>query len=192
MGLGEVINNTGLFKNVDIKVLLPRGLISIGIILFGIVIGKLVTSGLKKLFMKIELEKKVKKSLTDLFLIIIRWSIYIIFFSLGLNYLDISNLTKNITNILITIPTFVGALILILLGFSVAYFLKKVILTTEIKGVEIVSEVVFYFVVYITGVYAIKTALIPLGEQITNYLIMILTGVFGGAGAYLLVKKFSK
>ena len=192
MKIGEIINDTGLFGNVDTKILLPKIFISIGIILIGIVLGKFISIGLKKLSAKIEFEKKVKKNMIDLFLIVVRWSVYIIFFSFGLNYLNISNLTKNITNVLITIPTFVGALILIIFGFSVAYFLKRIILNTEINGVTIVSEVVFYFVVYISGVYAVKTALISLGEQATNYLIMILTAVFAGAGAYHLIKKFSK
>lgn len=192
MKIGEVINNTGLFENVDTTVILPKIFISIGIIILGIVLGKLVSVGLKKILIKTELDKKIKKNLIDLFLTIIRWSIYIIFFSFGLNYLNISNLTKNITNLLMTIPTFVGALILILIGFSVAYFLKKIILSTEINEAAIVSEIIFYFVVYISGVYAIKTALISLGEQVSNYLIMILTAVFAGAGAYILIKKFSK
>jgi hypothetical protein len=178
-----------LLGGIDTNLLILRILVSVGIIILGVIFGKLVNFGLKRLFKKIELEKKIKGGILDLFRAIIRWSIYLVFLVAGLSQLGTTNLTKTITSVLIIIPTFVGALILIIAGFSIAYFLKRIISESGIKNVEPLSEVVFYFVIYLAGIYALKTALVSFGDSLTNYLIMILTAVFGLVGAYFVIKK---
>ena len=188
MGIIETIQQN-LFNGIDTNLLILRLMLSIGIILLGVIAGKLVNLGLKRLFRRAELEKRIKSGILDLFRAIVRWSIYTVFFIWGLTQLGTNTLTQAIMSILIIIPTFVGALILIITGFSIAYFLKRIIRESGIKGVEILSEAIFYFVVYISGIYAIKIALVSMGEQTTNYIVLILTAVFGTIGAYFLIKK---
>ena len=189
MGIYDAISKYSSLESIDINQLILRGIISIVIIVFGIFLGKIITLGLKNLSEKLELDKKIRGSFIDLFLVIIRWSIYIIFLSLGLNQLEIPSLTNFFTNILITIPALTGALILITIGFAIAYYLKEIIKNSQIKRGELISQVVFYFIIYIFGVYAIKTALISLDEATTNWIIIILTAVMSTAIAFVVVKK---
>ncbi len=189
MGIYDAISKYSSLESIDINQLILRGIISIVIIVFGIFLGKIITLGLKNLSEKLELDKKIRGSFIDLFLVIIRWSIYIIFLSLGLNQLEIPSLTNFFTNILITIPALTGALILITIGFAIAYYLKEIIKNSQIKRGELISQVVFYFIIYIFGVYAIKTALISLNEATTNWIIIILTAVMSTAIAFVVVKK---
>ena len=188
MAIVEFIKQN-LIGDLDLNLLTLRVLLALGIIILGVICGKLVNSGLKKLFQKLELEKKIKIGILDLFRAIVRWCIYTVFLIWGLSQLGITDLTKSITSVLIIIPAFIGALIVIIIGFSVAYFLRRIIKESGIKGIEGLSEVVFYFVIYIAGIYAMKTALISFGEQLANYLIMILTGAFGVAIAYFFIRK---
>ena len=189
MGIYDAISKYSSLESIDINQLIVRGIISIAIIVFGVFLGKIITLGLKNLSEKLELDKKIRGSFIDLFLVIIRWSIYIIFLSLGLNQLEIPSLTNFFTNILITIPALTGALILIIIGFAIAYYLKEIIKNSQVKGGELISQVVFYFIIYIFGVYTVKTALISLDETTTNWIIIILTAVMSTAIAFVFVKK---
>lgn len=189
MGIYDAISKYASLENIDINQLILRGIISIAIIVFGVFLGKIITLGLKNLSEKLELDKKIRGSFIDLFLVIIRWSIYIIFLSLGLNQLEIPSLTNFFTNILITIPALTGALILIIIGFAIAYYLREIIKNSQVKGGQLISQVVFYFIIYIFGVYTIKTALISLDEATTNWIIIILTAVMSTAIAFVFAKK---
>ena len=189
MGLYDTISKYSSLENIDIDRLILGGIISVAIIIFGIFLGKIVTIGLKRLSEKLELDKKIRGSFIDLFVVIIRWSIYIVFLSFGLNQLEIPSLTNFFTSVLITIPALAGALILIILGFIIAYYLREVIKNSEITGGKLISKVIFYFILYIFGVYTIKKALISLSEATTNWIIIILTAVMSTAIAFVVVKK---
>lgn len=180
---------TNLFGGLDLNLIILNVLFALGLVIVGLIFGKLINFGLKKLFRRIGLEKKIKIGILDLFRAVIRWSVYVIFLGLGLAQLGTSNLTQAIMSVLIIVPTFIGALIIIIIGFSIAHFLRRIIRESGISGVDTLSEFIFYFVIYLAGVYAIRIALVSMGEQITNYLVMILTAVFGIVAAYFFIKK---
>ncbi len=189
MGIYNQLGGYSPLNNIDVNQLIVRGIISIGIILVGIFLGAIVNFSLKKLSQKLELNKKIRGSFIELFLVVIRWSIYIIFISIGLNRLEIPTLTNFFTNILITIPAFTGALVLLAIGFIIAIYLREVIEDAEVTGWDLISKVVFYFVLYLFGVYALKTALISFSENTSNLIIIILTAVISSSLAYIFVKK---
>ncbi|MCK5149434.1 hypothetical protein KAJ87_00720 [Candidatus Pacearchaeota archaeon] len=181
-----------LLTNIDFNQLILKGVISVALIVLGICLGKILTFGLKKLSQKLDLNKKIRGSFIDLFLVVIRWSIYLIFISLGLNQLEIPFLTNFFTSILITIPAFVGALILLTVGFAIAVYLREVVEDAEITGWDLISKIIFFFVLYVSGVYALKTALISFHENTTNMLIIVLTIVISTAIAFVIAKKSLK
>jgi len=156
----------------DILIKVP---LSALILLMGVVLGKTLNFGLRRLSQKVELSKHIRGSFIDLFLVIIRWSIYIIFLNLALDQLQIPALTTFFTAVLVTIPAFVGAIILVVIGFSLAHYLKKIVLNSEIKTAESFSQVMFYFVLYMFGVYALKTAMISFEPYLTNNVVLIFT-----------------
>ena len=78
MGIYDTISKYGSLENIDINQLILKGIISIAIIIFGIFLGKIVTVGLKKVSQKLELDKKIRGSFIDLFLVIIRFWLWAI------------------------------------------------------------------------------------------------------------------
>jgi len=189
MGLQDLLSEYNPLTTVDFNQVIIKGVIAIVIILLGVFLGKIINIGLKKISQKLELNKKIRGSFIDLFLVVIKWSIYIIFLSIGLNQLNIPLLTNFFTNILITIPAFVGALVLLAIGFAIAIYLREVIEDAEVTGWDLISKVIFYFVMLIFGVYALKTALISFDENAANLIIIILTAVTSSAIAYSITKK---
>jgi hypothetical protein len=179
----------GILSNIDLNRLLINGIFAILILIIGVFLGKLVSYGLKKFSKKAELDKKIRGSFIDLFIIVIRWSIYLLFINFGLNQLEIPALTKAFTNIILVIPAFTGALLILILGIVVAVYLREIIEDTEAEGWQMMSKIVFYFIIYIFIIYAIKIALIPLDNYTVNMIILILTAVIGSGLAYVISKK---
>lgn len=169
--------------------LVLRGFFGLGIIIAGIIFGKLISFGLRKISEKTHLSNHVKSSFIDLFLFIIRWSIYLSFVNLGINQLGIPAITNYFSNILIAIPSFTGGLLLLVVGFGLAYYLREIIKTTEKSGWKFLSELVFFFVLIIFGVYAARTALIPMGDLARDYIAIIITTILTTGAVYYFIKK---
>ena len=153
-------------------------LLAIFFIILGVLVGKIVSFLLKKISDKMQVEKKIRPSIIVLFLFIIRWSIYLLFINFAVRVLEVSVLTEILSKILLILPTLTGGIILIVLGFGIALLLKNVITDINIpeKG-NLLAEVSFYFVWYIFGLYALRTALNSLDAVIRNYITLIWTAV---------------
>ncbi|MBU2504127.1 MAG: hypothetical protein KJ879_03705 [Nanoarchaeota archaeon] len=178
---------TNFIEKIDTRLLILKVILAVGLIVMGVIFGRIVNIGLKRFFDRIGLEKKIKKGVCDLIRAIIRWSIYTAFFIGGISQLGIST-TKAVTNVLVIVPSFVGALLILMTGFGLAYFLRRIINESGEKHINALSESMFYFIIYISGVYALKTAFIPI-EEISNNIILVLTASFGVVGAYFIIKR---
>jgi hypothetical protein len=173
----------------ELDSLFLKALISILIVIIGIIFGKIIGYLLKKISKSLELNKHIRGSFIDLIILVIKWSTYLIFINLALKYLEIPRFTEFFETVLITIPAFVGALIILAIGFALAIYLREVIEDAEVTGWDLISLVIFYFVLYVFGVYALKTALIIFDETTTNFIILILTAIISTGTVYTLIKK---
>ena len=187
MGIYEIIQES--FTGLTIKQLAINSFFALGIIIIGVLLGKIIDLALRKLSEKIDLNKHVKASFTELALLIIRWSVYIIFINLGLNQLGIPVISNFFSSILITIPAFTGALLLLVIGFGLAYYLKKIIKNSETTGGEFISQLVFYFVIFVFGAYSVKTALISIYPATTSSVIILVTAISAAGAVYYHVQK---
>lgn len=154
----------------------------------GIFIGKLVKFGLRKLVEKTNIKKIMKASFVDLILVVIKWSIYILFINLALIQLGIPMLTDWLVSILSIIPSLTGALIVISVGFAIGTYLKKVISESKVDGWRMLSQIFFYFIIYVFIILAFKTALISLQDQLLVNILIITFTALGGVA--LLVNYF--
>jgi len=172
----------------DINLFIINLILAIILIGIGIFSGKFVKFVLKKIIEKAGIEKTTRKSFIELFLAVVKLSIYLLFISLALDQLGIPQLTSWLTSILVVIPALVGALILIAVGFAIAVYLRDLIEESNILGWEILSMILFYFVIYIFIIFALKTALISQDKSTVNTIIVILTAVISAAVAYSHIK----
>ncbi|MEK6918892.1 MAG: hypothetical protein AABW73_02525 [Nanoarchaeota archaeon] len=175
--------------NINISNFLAGLIAAIFYLTAGFLLGLFVNKALKKLSKQARLEKGRSYNFIRLFITIITWSIYILFIYLALVELNIPLFTRWLTSILVVIPAVTGALVLIVVGFTIATYLKNVIEESKIDGGKILSETLYFFALYVFSVFALKTALITIDSQIVNYLILILTGIIGLGIAYRNVRK---
>jgi hypothetical protein len=165
----------GVAYNLNLSNILMNGLIAALIIVVGAILGKLVSKGLRSLCLKLDLKKQIKGGILDLIIILIKWSIYLVFLHIALTQLGIPIITQIFGNVLITIPAFIASLIIIFLGFAISTYVRSVIKELDIAGKDSLSKISFYFVLYIFGIYALKVALIPLGSLLSDYVIVALS-----------------
>lgn len=165
-------------------------LIAIILITVGIVIGKITKFSIRKGLERIKIDHLVDQSFVNLSLVIIKWSIYVLFINLALIQLGIPQVTNPITTILGVLPALTGALIIISAGFAIGSYIKKIIIESKIKEGKLLSQILFYFISYIFMIFAFKTALITLKDQfIVNLLLLIFISLGGIA---LLIYYFKK
>jgi len=177
------------FYITDINVFLTNVIIAAVLIGVGIFLGKIIGFLVKKIIEKSAVGKTAKKNFIELFLTVVKWSIYILFISLALDQLKIPQLTNWLTSVLVVIPAFVGSLILIIVGFSIGIYLRDLIEGSEILDKKILGSIFFYFTIYIFIIFALKAALISQDKNTVNWIIIILTGIISAGLAYWHVRK---
>lgn len=189
VNLSQILTNYFPISGITIQQIFGRGIVAILFIIAGFFFGSLTGTGLKRLCSKLDLNKRIKNSLVNLFVGVIKISIYILFITLALNQLQIPSLTNALINFLIVIPAFTGALILITIGFEIAIFIKRVIEESGIKEHQILSEILFYFISFIFLIYSLEIALISINEETAHYLMIISSTIILIIVGYLFIKN---
>lgn len=164
-------------------------ILAVLLIIAGVILGKIISVILKRIVEKTRVEKTAKYHFLDLIVTVVRWSVYILFLNLALEQMGSPALTKWLTSVLVVIPAFSGSLILIIIGFAIATYLKNLILNTKIEEWEVLAKVLFYFIMYIFLIFAFKTVLISVSDSLVNNLIMIWTVILAVAVAYIHIKR---
>ncbi len=177
------------FAKVNFNIFLINLIFAIILLVIGIVLGKVVRYILKKIIEKVGSEKISRKSFIGLFVTVVSWSIYLLFITIALNQLKMPSLTNWLTGTLLFIPALVSSLILISIGFALAAYLRDLIEESDILGWKVLSNLLFYFVLYIFIVYSLKISLISFEPLISNIIILLFTLISGSAVAYSIIKK---
>lgn len=163
--------------------------LAIAFLLLGIFLGKFIAYLLSRIVKAADIEKEVRPSFVKLIIAVIKWSIYIIFINLALHQFSIEGLSDVITNMLVVVPALTAALVLIGIGFAVAIYLREVIEDSEVTGWKMLSEYIYYFILYVFGVYSFNLALISIDSFIRNILIVVLTIIIGSSIAFSKIRK---
>lgn len=165
--------------------------IALGILLIiiGVLIGKLVKYILRKITEKIDLKKIINYQFINLALNLIKWSIYLIFFTFAIQLMPFPNLIETLSRFLVVIPALTSALILLIVGFIIANYLRELIIDTEVTGYKLFANYIFYFLIYVFGIYTLKIALVSL-EEFTSSSILLIYSLF--FGTFILIHALKK
>jgi hypothetical protein len=159
--------------------LVVKILIALILVFLGIFIGKLTKLILRKIIEASEISKIIRYQFINLGLTLVKWSIYLLFFSFALKVLPFPTLTDTLSKFIVVVPALVAALILLLIGFMFAVYLRDLIEDSEIRGYKNLSNYMFFFVIYIFGIYTLKISLVSL-DALTAQIIMVLFSVYFG------------
>lgn len=138
----------------------------------------LIRTGVDR-YLKKEEHLKFKASLV--FDVITRWTIYTIGFMVATQILGISALTNVMTMIVLFIPQIIGMVIVILVAYGIAIYVKDEILAAKTIYSDVIGKMVFFLILYI-GI-AIGLQMIQIKTTLIDNLLLVVIGALGAGMA---------
>lgn len=183
------LDKIGVLGLENIDQIIVNSILAVILLGVGILLGKFLEKILKRAVERTSIEREIKPSFVNLFISVIKWSIYVIFVNLALTQFHIPALTDWLVSALVIIPALTGAIVLIWVGFAIASYLERAIEESRIHGWEVLSKVFFYFVLYLFLFFAIKMAFVGQDRDFVNTILLIFTVIVGAAVAWWNIKK---
>jgi len=183
------LDKIGVLGLENIDQIIVNSILAVILLGVGILLGKFLEKILKRAVERTSIEREIKPSFVNLFISVIKWSIYVIFINLALTQFHIPALTDWLVSALVIIPALTGAIVLIWVGFAIASYLERAIEESRIHGWEVLSKVFFYFVLYLFLFFAIKMAFVGQDRDFVNTILLIFTVIVGAAVAWWNVRK---
>jgi hypothetical protein len=162
---------------------LPSLLWAVIALLIGFLAGKLGGWLVKQFLVKIKLDQyifekeKFKMKLSDIFSVLTRWIIYLLFILVSAKTLDISELTNLIEKAIGFLAGIVEASVIIIVGYSIAYYIKEKVMHSKTFYAEVVGNVIFFLTLYVS--IALALPFIGIDTQLINWILIVILASFG-------------
>ena len=158
--------------------LLPASIL----LVIGYIIGRIVGGIVKEILIRAKVDKYVSAKglfkVSDIFSLLAKWAIYLIFIWASVQQLGIQSLTLLMETIVLGfIPGLIKALIVIFVGYLIADYVRTLVEKSEVSYSDIISKALFWFIIYIA--VAIALPLIGIDTTLVNSILLILIGSFG-------------
>jgi hypothetical protein len=162
---------------------LPALITSMIILIIGFIVGKVVGKIVKEILVRVKIDKfiseteKFKLKISDLGSIIAKWVIYIWFIQIGvvsLGLLELTQLTASAVNFLFGA---VGAVVIILVGYIFAYFVKDKVVHSKTFYGDIIGNLIFFLVIYVS--VALALPFVKIDPTLVNWLLIVIVASLG-------------
>ncbi len=182
---------------------IPNLIGAIILLIIGFIVGKVMGLVIREILIRTGVDRYLRKEehlkfkASSLFDVITRWAIYVTFISGAVEILGIQSLKEIMTQIVFFIPQLIGAIIVILVSYGIAVYVKDGILSAKTIYSDVLGKAVFFLIIYI-GV-AIALPIIQINTQLISNLLLVVIGSLGvgmaiaiGLGLKDIVKEMAK
>jgi hypothetical protein len=162
---------------------LPNFLWAVIALLLGFLVGKFGGWLVKQFLMKIKLDQyifekeKFKMKLSDIFAVFTRWIIYLLFIMYSASFLGVPEITILIQSAIGFLTGVVEASVIIIVGYSIAYYIKEKVMHSKTFYADIVGNVIFFLTLYVS--VALALPFIGIDTQLINWILIIILASFG-------------
>lgn len=162
---------------------LPGLILAIIILAIGFVVGKVVGRVVKEILARIKIDDYVHHKdrmafkLSDVFSVISRWYIYLVFIQQAAEYLGIAAITEFINSIISFIPGLIESALIIIVGFVLAEYLKDKIVAAKTMYADIVGKIIFFLLIYLS--IALALPFVGINPSLVNSILLIIIGSIG-------------
>jgi len=162
---------------------LPNMITAIIILLIGFVIGKVVGKMAKEILVRVKIDnyitgkEKFSLKISELGSIIARWLIYIWFIQLGVAALQVAEITAITMSAVDFLFGAVGAVIIILVGYIFAYFVKEKVVHSKTFYGDIIGNLIFFLIVYVS--VALALPFVKIDPTLVNWLLIVIVASLG-------------
>ena len=161
---------------------LPGLLTAILLLIVGFVLGKLIGRGIKELLIKANVDKHIAIKqehlrLSNLFSVIIKWLIYLLFIqqaSLALGIIAVADAFGMLVSFL---PSMLEAIIVVVFGYVIAKYVEETVRESKLAYTGIMSKVFSFFIVYVA--ISIALPLVGLSDKLVTNILLIIVGSAG-------------
>jgi len=162
---------------------LPNMITAIIILLIGFVVGKVVGKMAKEILVRVKIDnyitgkEKFILKISELGSIIARWLIYIWFIQLGVAALQVAEITAITMSAVDFLFGAVGAVIIILVGYIFAYFVKEKVVHSKTFYGDIIGNLIFFLIVYVS--VALALPFVKIDPTLVNWLLIVIVASLG-------------
>jgi uncharacterized membrane protein len=162
---------------------LPALITSIIILIIGFIVGKVVGKVVKEILVRVKIDnyisekEKFKLKISDLGSLISKWVIYIWFIQVGVTALGLIELTALAASAVNFLFGAVAAVIIILVGYIFAYFVKDKVVHSKTFYGDIVGNLIFFLIVYVS--VALALPFVNIDPTLINWLLIVIVASLG-------------
>jgi len=158
-------------------------------LLIGLLVGRFVGWIVKKFLVSIKIDQYVfekerfKMKLSDIFSILTRWIIYLVFilFAVEHHLTFLPRFASLITSAIGFLAGAVEATVIIIVGYSLAYYIKDKVIRSKTFYGDIVGNVIFFLILYVS--IALALPFIGIETELINWILVVIVASFGLAMA---------
>jgi hypothetical protein len=162
---------------------LPYFLWALMALLFGFLAGRFGGWLVKQFLMKIKLDQfiferdKFKMKLSDIFSVMTRWIIYLLFLMYAVSFLGVPEITQLIASAISFLTGAVEAAVIIIVGYSLATYIKEQVMHTKTFYADVVGNIILFLITYVS--ISIALSLIGINTELINWILIVIVASFG-------------
>jgi len=153
-------------------------------LLIGFLIGKIGGWIVKQFLVKMKLDKyifekdKFKMKLSDIFSALTRWILYLSFILVAATNLSfVPQLANLITYAIGFLAGAVEATVIIVIGYSLAYYIKDQVMRSKTLYGDIVGNIIFFLILYVS--VALALPFVGIDTQLINWILIVVVASLG-------------
>lgn len=162
---------------------LPGLIAAIITLLIGLVLGKVLGRVVKEVLIRTNVDSyttekhKLAFKLSDIFSLITRWWIYLVFIQQSAVFLNVAAITTFVNSLIAFIPGLVESAIIIIVGYVIASYMKDKIISAKTLYADIIGKTVFFLMVYIS--IALALPFVGINPTLINWILLIIIAAIG-------------
>jgi len=164
---------------------IPNLISAIVLLVIGLAAGKFLGFVIKETLVRLKideylpLKKKRIISASELFSIIAKWWIYLVFISAAFSerVLGIKSIASWVESIVNFIPNIIGSALIIIVGYLIGEFISTEIRKSETFYSSLVSKVIFFLIIYVS--IALALPVLGISADLVNNILLIIIGSIG-------------
>jgi hypothetical protein len=153
----------------------------------GFIIGKVTGWIIKQFLVRIKLDQyvfereKFKIKLSDVFSILGRWTIYLVFIQVAAGILGIATVLSLVNSAIVFLAGAIEATVIIIVGYSLAYYVKDKVIHSKTFYGDLVGKLIFFMILYVS--IALALPFIGIDATLINWILLIIVASLGAGMA---------
>ncbi len=149
----------------------------------GWVVGTIVGRITREILRRLKVDEYITRSrrpffrVSDIFKVIVEWSIYLAFIQAAVGVLGIGPLESFFEGILAFIPGLIKAIITIIVGYAIANYVSSKIKESKVSYSDLLGSTLFFLIVYVSVALALPS--IGIDPFIVNAILLVILGTVG-------------